>query len=241
MKTVLRAASAALLLAACSGTPAQDQRPTANADASRALRVAAAAERGGQTDVALSIYASAAEANPADPDVAVRYATALMAAGQPQQGRAALAEARRRNPGNAALLQAEGRALLELGEAAAALALFEQHLVSAPRDARSLNGRGIALDLLGRHAEARMAYRAARLADPSNNLATGNLALSLMLSGCAEAAMAVLESSPRDAGTALWIGQMQGLARALTPGGGNEQEAVALRDALPRAAEPCSA
>jgi Flp pilus assembly protein TadD len=239
MKSLAFAASTALLLAACSGSPAQEQRPTT--EAGRNLRVAAAAERGGQPDVALSIYAAAAEANPADPEIATRYATALMQAGQPQQARTALTEARRRNPGNAVLLQAEGRALLELGEAAAALALFDQHLQSSPRDARSMNGRGIALDLLGRHAEARLAYRAARLADPGNNLATGNLALSLMLSGCAEAAMALLESSPRDASTAGWIGQMQGLARTLTPSGGSEAGAVALRSALPASSEPCAA
>ncbi len=234
------AACAALMLSACGATP-QRTTPTAAADVSRNLRVAAAAERGGQSDVALSIYAAAAEAEPGNPEVALRYANALVQAGQPQRAQAALAEARRRHPGNAALMQAEGRALLEMGEASGALALFDQHLQSAPRDVRSLNGRGIALDLLGRHAEARMAYRAARMADPANSVATGNLALSLMLSGCSEAAMAVLESSPRDGATADWISQMQSLARSLSPVGGTDTEAMALRSALPPAAEPCPA
>jgi Flp pilus assembly protein TadD len=138
-------------------------------------------------------------------------------------------------------MQAEARALLELGEAASALALFDAHLQSAPSDARSLNGRGIALDLMGRHAEARMAYRGARLADPNSPVSAGNLALSLMLSGCADAAMSVLESAPRNAVTSEWLGEMQGLARTLLPSGGADPNAAALRRAMPPAAEPCTA
>lgn len=236
--TRLTLAAAATLLAGCTATPAP-QGAEAGLDAVRTLRVAAAAERGGQLGVALSIYAAAAAADPGDAAVAARYATALLRAGQPREARDALAEARRRHPGGAALLQAEARALLELGEAAPALALFEQHLQAAPADARSLNGRGVALDLLGRHAEARLAYRAARAAEPRNAVAAGNLALSLLLSGCADAALALLQATPRDAATAEWLGEMQSLARTLAAGSGTE--ASALRGALPPAAEPCPA
>lgn len=241
MRRFALASFAAVLLSGCAATTDHATGGATSSEASRNLRIAAAAERGGQMDVALQLYAAAAEANPGDPAVASRHSAALLAAGDPQRALEALREARRRNPANPALMQAEARALLELGEAERALALFDQHLRAAPRDARSLNGRGIALDLLGRHAEARLAYRAAREADPRNPVSAGNLALSLMLSGCPDAAMAVLESAPRNAGTATWLGQMQGLARNLSPGSAAGAEGAALRGAMPAASEPCPA
>ncbi|HEV7265143.1 MAG TPA: tetratricopeptide repeat protein [Falsiroseomonas sp.] len=242
-RSLALAVFAAILLAGCAapGPQATPSTGSGTPDAARQLRVAAAAERGGQIGMALSLYATLSEANPGDPEVAQRHGAALLQAGQPQRAREVLAEARRRNPTTGVLMQAEARALLELGQAAEALALFDAHLQASPGDARSLNGRGIALDLLGRHAEARMAYGAARQADPNSPLSTGNLALSLMLSGCADAAMAVLEASPRNASTAEWLGQMQGLARTLSPAGAADAETAALRRALPSSAEPCTA
>uniref|UniRef100_UPI0022EB5332 tetratricopeptide repeat protein n=1 Tax=Falsiroseomonas oryzae TaxID=2766473 RepID=UPI0022EB5332 len=222
MRPLLLAASAALILSGC----ATQQQATTSPDAARHLRVAAAAERSGQPEMALNMYAAAFEAHPADPEVVSRFTAALVQNGQPQRARDVLAEARRRNPGNAALTQAEARTLLELGEAERALQLFDAHLRLAPRDVRSLNGRGIALDLLGRHAEARMAYRAARAADPDNAAAAGNLALSLVLSGCADAAVAVLEAAPRSGATAAWLGQVQGFARTVSPASGDPQGAM---------------
>jgi Flp pilus assembly protein TadD len=238
MRRLALAASTALLLAGCAG--AQQGSSTSN-DPARNMRVAAAAERGGQFEVALSLYAAAAEANPGDPVAAERLASLLIQAGNPRRALDALAEARQRHPANAALLQAEARARLELGEPERALALFDEHLRMAPGDVRSHNGRGVALDLLGHHAEARLSYRAARAADPRSSVATGNLALSLMLSGCPDAAMSLLEAAPRAANTADWLGQMQGLARNLSAGSGADPQSAALRRALPPASEPCSA
>jgi Flp pilus assembly protein TadD len=110
------------------------------------------------------------------------------------------------------LLQTEARVLLEVGQPQQALALFDEHLRWSRADAKSLNGRGIALDMLGRHAEARAAYRTAQAADPQNAVITGNLALSLMLTGCTEGAEAVLASTPRSVATSGWINQIRGTA-----------------------------
>ncbi len=231
-----RAALAALLLlGACAGAP-QGPGGAAGGDAAAAqLRVAAAAERAGQSDVALSVYAAAAEANPGHAEIAERHATLLLGLGAPGEARAALAEARRRNPGHAGLARLEGRILLETGEASQALALFDQILARAPRDGAALNGRGVALDLLGRHAEAREAYLGARATEPGNPLWAGNLALSLMLAGCPEVAEAVLAGVSRTAETAEWLAEMQGLARSLAAGEGG------LSAALPRGSTPCPA
>lgn len=222
-----------LLLAGCAGAQ-QGAGGPAGGDAAAQLRVAAAAERSGQMDIALSLYAAALEANPGNAEVAERYATALLAAGEPNQARAALAEARRRNPSHRALAQMEGRLLLETGAPAQALAVFDSLLAGAPADVAALNGRGVALDMLGRHAEARTAYLAARNADPSSPLWAGNLALSLMLSGCPETAEALLATAPRNPATAEWIARLQAMARGIVSGTDRS-----LTNALPRGSEPC--
>jgi Flp pilus assembly protein TadD len=206
---------AALLLSGCGGG-AYTASVTGGADVQRQLRVASAAERGGNLSMALQAYASAYAAHPADAEVASRYAKLLLQTGDPERARDVLAEARRRNPRDALLLQTEAQVLLEVGLAGQALALFDEHLRWARSDARSLNGRGIALDMLGRHQEARAAYRAARAADPQNPVITGNLALSLMLTGCTEGAAAVLDTTPRSVATSGWIGQIRGAAPGFT-------------------------
>jgi Flp pilus assembly protein TadD len=228
----------ALLSVAGCAMPAPSPSEGAGGDAARQLRVAAAAERSGQYDVAASLYAAAAAANPGDPEIAARHAVVLMQTGNPQGALQALGEARRRFPDNVPAMQAEGRALLELGRAAEALALFDRHLRAAPADAISLNGRGVALDLLGRHADARAAYRAARAADPNHPLVAGNLALSLILAGCPDQALALLETTPRSTATQAWLAQLQGFARSLTvPTADLTPE---LRAAMPTAREACA-
>jgi Flp pilus assembly protein TadD len=222
-----------LLLTGCAGAQQGGGAP-ASGDAAAQLRVAAAAERSGQMDIALSLYAAALEAHPGNAEVAERFAAALLAAGEPNQARAVLAEARRRNPSNRALAQMEGRILLESGAPAQALAVFDSLLAGAPRDIGALNGRGVALDMLGRHAEARTAYLAARNADPSNPLWAGNLALSLMLSGCPETAEALLATAPRSPATAEWIARLQAMARGIVSG-----TDANLTNAMPRGQEPC--
>jgi Flp pilus assembly protein TadD len=238
MRGLVLAGALAVLLGGC-GATTQNQTEAAGSDLSRQLRVAAAAERGGQIDVALQIYTGAAQANPGNAEVAARHAGLLMLVGNPDAALQALAEARRRNPDDTALLLMEGRALLELGRAPDALALFERRLRSAPADSAALNGKGVALDMLGRHADARAAYRAAHAADPRNPLWAGNFALSLILSGCPAQAATLLEATPRGADTGPWLSQLQTLARNLaTPGATVPPE---LRQAMPASPEPCPA
>jgi Flp pilus assembly protein TadD len=233
------AALGLLLLSACASSGGLPP-PSGSADVQRQIRIAQAAERGGQLDVALSIYAQAAERSPGDPELAARHAGVLMQMNEPHRARQVLAEARRRNPADPSLLQAEGRALLEIGDAAAALALFDQHLARAPNDPRSLNGRGIALDLLGRHAEAQASYRRVLALDPRHPVAAGNLALSLVLAGCPDAASATLAGAPRSQATGEWLAQMQSLARSLSPSAPPAAGAE-LRAALPADGTACPA
>jgi Flp pilus assembly protein TadD len=208
-----RLATPLLALALLSGCAGGSRTTGSSApDVQRQLRVATAAERGGNTGMALQVYASAYQSHPGDAEVASRYGRMLLQTGDPERARDVLAEARRRNPRDTLLMETEARVLLEVGQAEQALALFDQILGWSRNDAKALNGRGIALDMLGRHPEARAAYRAARAADPQNPVFTGNLALSLMLTGCTEGAAAVLETTPRSLATSGWIGQIRGAA-----------------------------
>lgn len=183
-----------LLLAAC-GTP-QLAGPR-DYDAASRLRVAAAAEASGQTDVALSLYASAAAADPGQADVHARFAAALVRSGNLAQAEQVLARAIERKGNDPVLLTQLGRLRLRSGATPQALELFERVLAATPRHAGALAGQGVALDLLGRHAEAERSHRAALALAPDSIGTANNLAMSLLLTGRAADAVALLEPLAR--------------------------------------------
>jgi Flp pilus assembly protein TadD len=178
------------LLAACAGTQTATTREH---DAGSRLRVAAAAEASGQGDLALSMYAAAAAAEPGRADLQARFARALLRHGKPAQAEQVLNRALERHRDDPALLTQLGRLRLRSGMAAEALALFERVIAAAPRTAEALDGKGVALDLLDRHAEAERSHRAALALAPGNLSTANNLAMSLLLAGRPAEAAAILE------------------------------------------------
>ena len=180
------------------------------------LRVAQAAESSGQTDVALSMYASAAAAEPGRPELQAAFAGALARAGNIGEAEEVLNRALQRSPNDQTLLLAVGRVRLRTGAAEEALAQFERVLQRSPRFAPALDGRGVALDLLGRHAEAQASYRAALVESPSSVSVANNLALSLLLDGKADEARAMLEPLARRGTAPSRIRANLAVARAAT-------------------------
>jgi Flp pilus assembly protein TadD len=196
-KSVMAAIGTALgtiLLVSCGGPQSAGTR---DYDGASRLRVAAAAEASGQTDVALSMYASAAAAEPGQADVQGRFATALARSGNTAQAEQVLNRALERRRDDPMLLAQLGRLRLRSGAAAQALEVFGRLLAAAPRNADALEGQGIALDLLGRHAEAEQSHRAALALAPESVGTANNLAMSLLLAGRPEAAAAILEPLAR--------------------------------------------
>lgn len=185
-------------------------------DTDSRLRVAAAAEASGQTDVALSMYGSAAAAEPNRADLQAAFAGALGRAGNLAEAEEVLNRALQRSPGNQNLQLVKARLALRQGQAEAALAQFDQILARNSRLPQALDGRGVALDLLGRHAEAQASYRAALTEQPSAVSVANNLAMSLLLDGKAEEARAMLEPLARRGTAPSRVRSNLAVARAAT-------------------------
>ena len=184
-----------LALVACGGRNQQEALALhpVGGEAQARMHVAAIAESEGRPEVALGLYRSAALQEPGNPAAQTRYAGALARSGDVAQAQSVLASALRNAPDDDGLLR--GLATLELrsGRSGEAEGLFRRVLASHHGDARAQGGLGVALDLEDRHVEAQVAHRAAYAADPTNAGFANNLAVSLMLSGRPQEAVAVLE------------------------------------------------
>jgi Flp pilus assembly protein TadD len=166
-------------------------------DQVRALTVSGMAA---QADPGLAAMRRAALAAPSDFALQARYAGALARAGELLMAEDVVVAALARSPDHPALNQQLARIRVRGGQPQVALALFDRAALLQP-SAEAEEGRGIALDMLGRHDEAQAAYRAALAQSPNLVSAQNNLAMSLMLTGRANEAIAVLEplSRRRDA------------------------------------------
>lgn len=194
----LAALAALLLTAGCARRQSEQATPILrDPTADSRLNVARAAEASGQLDVALSMYGSAAAAEPGRPELQAAFAGALARAGNIGDAEEVLNRAIGNAPNDPLLLLQVGRLRLRTGAAPEALAQFDRILARDSRNAGALDGRGVALDLLGRHAEAQASYRAALLESPSSVNIANNLAMSLLLDGKAEEARAMLEPLAR--------------------------------------------
>lgn len=199
------------LLAGCTAPATTGTR---DYDGGSRLRVAAAAENSGQFDVALSLYASAAAAEPGRADIQARFAAALARSGNIAQADQVLAKASERQPDDPVLLLQLGRLRLRTGAAEEALAIFGRLLAVAPRQAEAWDLQGVSLDLLGRQAEAERSYRRALALAPDDIATANNLALSLLLAGKAPEALAMLEVLASRAATQPRVAANLAIARA---------------------------
>lgn len=218
-------------LAACSQSPAS---PTMLPG----LNTAHAALQSGSPQMALSICANLARAEPRSAEALVCQADALVALGKPTEADGAYTAALLLDPNAAGALLGLGRMRL-MSEPAKAEDLFVRLLRTNPRNAAALNDLGIARDLQDRHAEAQSAYADALAADPNMRAAQVNMALSMALDGrSGEAERRLLpiaegpEASARErhdlAAVLAMNGQNDAARRLLEP----ELQGAALDDAL---------
>ncbi len=167
-----------LLLAACNST-------TVSAGLgldTPGLDVAQAALRGGSPQIALQVVSKLLAKDPGYVQALVVQGEALTALGRLDEADASFSAALQRDPDSVAAHIGLGRVRLATNPASAE----EQFLVATQRDPRNaiaLNDLGIARDLQGRHADAQAAYREALAANPNQQAAQVNLALSLAMTG----------------------------------------------------------
>src|SRR3954466_11249372 len=98
------------------------------------LQVAEAADAGGDTELAMSMYTAAAASEPSNIALQLRCADALARSGKVTQARQILTERLRRNPHQPDLLRALALIDLVAGQAAQAIAALDQVLAANPGD-----------------------------------------------------------------------------------------------------------
>ncbi len=126
------------------------------------------------------------------PDAALRAAEALRAAGANAAAMAVAAGAYRRFPHNPAVASAYGRLALINGDHALAARLLKDVTAAVPDDWCALSALGVLDSRSGRTGEGRRALARARATSGGNAVALNNLAVSCLLDGKPEEAVALL-------------------------------------------------
>jgi Flp pilus assembly protein TadD len=214
----------AVTLAACAAPRSQEL-----ADRPPGLAVARAALAGDAPALALQVCSDTVRREPDNMEAQVCEGDALLALGRPAEAEASFARALQLLPDATDALMGMGRVRLGT-EAVAAESLFRRVLDQEPRNASAWNDLGIALDLQDRHEQAQEAYGRALGAAPDMRAAEVNLALSLAMSGHADAALSRLRAIAGDPQAPPRL--RHDLAAVLTMAGQPEEAARLLRREL---------
>jgi Flp pilus assembly protein TadD len=185
------------VLMACTSTDVQ-RKSTLSSETR--LQLAEAAMAAGDTDLAISMYTTAAAAEPANIALQLRCADALARSGKVDQAREMLQARQRTGTNQPELTRALAMIDLVAGEPARALVEFDQVLAVSPGDIGALVDKAVALDLQGQHAAAQVIYQGVLATAPRDAAATNNLAVSMMLEGRTRQALETL-APLQDVGT----------------------------------------
>lgn len=189
--------AAALALSACAAN-APNVADMYHLNSVSRLRLAQAAEKSGDFNLAEAMYKAASKAAPRDAKVQLSYAALLLRLGKVHQAREEL-ERHLQTVYEPELLQGGLGAIYVLeGNPAQAIREFDAVLKKKPDETRWMVDKAVALDLLKRHTEAQHLYRRALAANPDDAATINDLGLSLALSGRQqEAAQTVAPLSER--------------------------------------------
>src|SRR5690348_10618359 len=155
------------------------------------MRVAAAAQSGGDFPNAVGVYRRAAEMAPQDPAPLIAAGDALLRMGAVNEAIVSYNQALVR-PGDTHGAQVGlVKAFLKTGKPQLALTPLSKALEDTPDDPRLLLLLGVTRDLAGQHGEAQAYYRKGLARAPGDPALTLDLAFSLALSGDYRDAIAV--------------------------------------------------
>jgi len=157
------------------------------------MRIGAAARGGGDLVNALGVYRRASEVDPLNPAPLVAAGDVLLEMGSVNEAIVSYNNALIRNGQTVPALLGLARAYLKTGKPALALDPLNKAYALSPDDPKVLLLQGVAKDISGEHAEAQAWYRRGLAAAPNDPALTGNLALSLALSGDYNSAIAALQ------------------------------------------------
>jgi Flp pilus assembly protein TadD len=191
LKTLLASAVACWLLSGCAAQRNEAQQPP-SLNAESRLRVAEAAEASGDRSMAISMYTTAANEAPSDIPTQLRCAEGLARNGRLGEAGILLAHSLKNSPRDVELLRTMGALQVMAGQPDRAIQTLSEVLATKPDDVKALVDKAVALDVLRRHDDAQVLYRRALVLLPGDPAISNDLALSLLLSGRAEAGRQIL-------------------------------------------------
>lgn len=206
------AIAAMLVVSAC--TPAPHRDGTVAGDFATMLRAGDGAREAGDPSAALPLYQRAHRLDPQNPVPIVRVAETFNRLGAYREAGDAWVEILRLEPRNFDALVGYGNTLTALQQPLLALEYFNraQKIGETPV---LFNGMGVSHDMLGNATEAQKFYRKGLMAAPDSPRISGNLGLSLALSGELTDSINILERVEKMPGSGVRGRQNLALAYAL--------------------------
>ncbi len=180
------------------------------------MRVAAAANEGGDSATAIGLYRKLSQAHPDRAEPAMALGQTLLTAGAADEALSAFKRAAAAQPNSPDAQLGMGHAHLALGQLDQASVAFDAALVRQPTNIRAMNGKAVIADLSGRHDEAQKIYLAALAVAPDDKMLWNNLGLSLTFSRQYEDAIDILSRLARQAGATPKMRQNLALALGLS-------------------------
>lgn len=126
-------------------------------------------------------------------DEAMQKAAEYRANGQSQDAVQLLKRAQKEDPENAILLRQLGYALVATDNPQEAVNVFDQLIALTPDDARAYSGKAVAFDHAGNHTAAQELHEKALALDGNSPAVRNNMALSYILDGQPDKAIALLK------------------------------------------------
>ena len=213
---------AALFLAACSAGASDQGPPRVQVTSESLSKAAVDTMKAGDLASAALLYQRAEELDPKSIEPPLQLGNIWAQLGSPRQAIGAYQRALAIEPRNAEAMRGLGNAQLQIGDAPAAISTL-QAAGSIKPDWRVQNSLDVAYDLSGDFAQAQAAYRQGLQMAPGNLQLTGNLGLSLALSGNFDESLPMLEKAASDPQATPRIRQNLALAYGLA---GNDQKAA---------------
>lgn len=161
------------------------------------MRMARAAQDGGDARTAAIFYHNAALASPHAAEPLIELGALAADAGPPDAAAKYYRQALDIDPNSVDARVGYANALLAMRRPKLALENFQRAAAVDGDDFRTHNGLGISHDLLGEHEQAQEAYRAGLRHAAGNPTLRNNLALSMLLAGHADQAIPILEELTR--------------------------------------------
>jgi Flp pilus assembly protein TadD len=174
----------AALLAGCASQGSFNPRPISverNVGPTSDLRIAASALSSGNTELALTLYEKALQAEPNSIEAQLGLADTMYQAGDLERARVLYASAASAAPSKPGPKLGLARVALRQRRLDEAATLYHALVVQLPDSPVAAEGLGTVLDLQGRHDEAQKIYRTALRVHPEAQGLTTNLGLSLIL------------------------------------------------------------